>query len=190
MSNDTEPEKEYTYATLMESNGEECESWYYFIRYQGNEEALKHLEDQLESIKEWYVLDDLSAFVLDLENLISERTAKEVTKLELNAISHHRKFDGKLKKISFPFRRRDKNDTKLLKIHEILGHGSIEDYVSDEDIDEEDLASSFSVSESDSESDSETKKDIEKELKDTENKNKPKGKIPANLRLKSKNNKK
>ena len=36
----TEPRK---YAILQETSGEESESWLYFIRYQGNEEALAHL---------------------------------------------------------------------------------------------------------------------------------------------------
>ena len=36
------------YAVLMETNRNECESWYYFIRRKGNEEALKHLQEQIE----------------------------------------------------------------------------------------------------------------------------------------------
>ena len=36
------------YVTLMETNGKECESWYYFIRCKDNMEALEHLQQQLE----------------------------------------------------------------------------------------------------------------------------------------------
>ena len=39
------------YAALMETNGKECESWYYFIRVEGNEDALKHLQDQLTKVE-------------------------------------------------------------------------------------------------------------------------------------------
>ena len=59
------------YAVLMETNGEECESWLYFIKHDGNEDKLQHLLKQLEQI-EMYIIDDLSTFDLDLEHLVSE----------------------------------------------------------------------------------------------------------------------
>ena len=43
------------YDILMETSGEESESWYYFIRYDGNEENLKFLEKQLGKI-EWEII--------------------------------------------------------------------------------------------------------------------------------------
>ena len=87
------------YAVLMETNGEECESWYYFIKYNGNENKLLHLSKQIEQI-EMYIMDDMSTFDLDLEHLVSEITAKEMTKVELNSVSFHRKFDGELKTVN------------------------------------------------------------------------------------------
>jgi len=51
--------KDGKYVILMETNGEESESWYYFIRLNGNEESLKHLNKQLEQV-DWVILDDLS----------------------------------------------------------------------------------------------------------------------------------
>lgn len=134
------------YAVLMETSGNEFESWYYFIRTEGNMEALEHLQKQLQSI-EWYIVDDLSTFDLELEKLVSAQTAKEMTKIDLNAYSFHRKFDGKLKKIDFGFRRKDSNNTKIGKVFDVLGYGQIEDFIDDEDIDPEDL-----VSDSDNES--------------------------------------
>lgn len=143
-------DSKYTYATLMETSGEESESWYYFIRYQGNEEALKHLSDQIESV-DWYILDDLSTFDIEIGYLVSERTAKEMTKIDMNHTSFHRKFDGKLKKIDLGFKPRHSTEKKMSKAFDILSYGQIEDYVTDEDIDPEDMVSG---SESDSESDS------------------------------------
>ena len=99
------------YVALMETNGKECESWYYFIKYEGNEKALKHLENQLNKV-EWYVVDDLSVFDLDLEHFVSASTAKEMTKLELNSYSFHRKFDGVLREIDLGFKKKDKNEKK------------------------------------------------------------------------------
>ena len=128
------------YVVLMETSGEEMESWYYFIRVQGNEENLKFLQDQLEQV-DWYVLDDLSTFDLDLEHYVSAQTAKEMTKLDLNYSSPHRKFDGKLKIIDFEFDKKDKNKKKIRKVNKILGYSSIEAFIDDEDYDEEDLRS-------------------------------------------------
>ncbi len=149
------------YVILMETSGEEYESWYYFIRIQGNEENLKYLSDQLEKV-DWRILDDLSTFDLDMEHPVSAQTAKEMTKVDLNHTSFHRKFDGKLKKIDFDFKRKDGNETKICKVFDILGYGQIEDYIDDEDIDDEDLESteestdeeSVSSSEEDDSSDS------------------------------------
>lgn len=160
------------YVVLMETSGEECESWYYCIRYKGNEKNLKHLQDQLETV-DWYILDDLSTFDLDLEHFISERTAKELTKLELNHHSFHRKFDGVLDKIDLKLRKKDQNDKKMVKVFDILGYGQIEDYIDKEDIDEEDLTDTPQSSSEESE---------EEESEEEEKKNKQlKKNIPKNL---------
>ena len=147
--------KEHKYAILMETSGEECESWYYFIRYEGNQENLKHLQKQLETI-DWYILDDLCTFDLEMDYLVSEKTAKEMTKVDLNHTSAHRKFDGKLEKINLKLRTKDPNkredsrknsainERNMTKIFDKLGYGQIENYIDGEDIDEEDMVSSSS----------------------------------------------
>jgi hypothetical protein len=140
------------YAVLMETNGEEFESWYYFIRVEGNEDNLRYLQDQLEQV-DWYLLDDYSTFDLDLDHYVSAITAKEMTKVELNHCSFHRKFDGKLQKIDLGFEKKDKNKKKIKKTFEILGYGLIENFIDDEDIDPEDLVS---VSDSDEDTDDES----------------------------------
>ena len=38
------------YAVLCETNGEEMEQWYSFIKYNGNETALTYLNDQLNKV--------------------------------------------------------------------------------------------------------------------------------------------
>lgn len=151
------------YAILMETNGEEFESWYYFIRYEGNEESLKYLQEQLEQV-EWYILEDMSTFDLELEHLVSAQTAKEMTKVELNHCSFHRKFDGKLQKVDLGFSKKDKNKKKIRKIFDVLGYGLIEEYVDDEDIDPEDLVS-CSDSEEDTDNESVSSSDSEEERK-------------------------
>ena len=141
------------YATLMETSGEENESWLYFIRMEGNEENLQHLQKQLEKV-DWYILDDLSTFDLELEHPVSAQTAKEMSKLDLNHTSFHRKFDGVLKKIDLDFNKKDGNETKICKTFDILGYGQIENFIDDEDLDEEDLVSNSDEDEDDTENES------------------------------------
>ncbi len=140
------------YAVLMETNGEECESWYYFIKHNGNENNLKHLLKQLEQI-EMYIIDDLSTFDLDLEHLVSEQTAKEMTKVELNSVSFHRKFDGVLKTVNLKLKRKDSNEKRIRRAHKVLGFGNIDEYIEDEDIDTEDQVTERSESEHDDDED-------------------------------------
>jgi hypothetical protein len=155
--NDSAPEsKEVKYATIMETSGEECESWYYFIKYNGNEKNLEYLKQQIEQI-EMYIIDDLSTFDIELEHLVSEKTAKEMSKLEINSVMFHRKFDGKLKTINLGLKKKDSNEKRIERINTKLALGQIVDYVSDEDIDSEDLQSS---SEETSESEHEDDEDL------------------------------
>jgi len=171
------------YVALMETNGKECESWYYFIRREGNEEALKHLNDQLVKV-DWYILDDLSTFDLDLDHNVSAITAKEMTKIELNSYAFHRKFDGKLDNINLGFKKKDKNEKMICKTFDQLGYGQIEDYISDEDLDPEDLISnSESYSESESESEEEENENENENSGDESNKKDEKkvGGIPPAL---------
>jgi hypothetical protein len=165
---------ENKYVALMETNGKECESWYYFIKYEGNEENLKHLWDQLESVQ-WYVLDDLSVFDLDIEHFVSAQTAKEMTKLELNSYSFHRKFDGVLQRIDLGFKRKDKTEKKMGKAFDLLSYGQIEDYIDEEDIDYEDLTENES-------DDEETSEESSSEDIVSETPNKLKGIPPALLK--------
>ena len=183
----TEPEPSHImtgdYAILMETNGEEMESWYYFIRVEGNEENLKHLQDQLEQV-DWYILDEYSTFDLDLEHYVSAQTAKEMTKVDLNHTSFHRKFDGKLQKIDFGFGKKDKNKRKIKRINDVLCYGAIEVFIDDEDIDAEDLVSVSESDDTDNESfssSSSSSSDSEESYEDR----KKKYDVPPALRLKN-----
>ena len=142
--NDTKPPSDNRYRTegkyviLMETNDEELEQWYYFLKVDGNKENLQYLQKQLEKV-DWELMEDLSTFELDMDYFVSAQTAKEMSKVSLNYVSYHRKFDGRLKKIDFDFKKKDGNETKICKVFDTLGNGKIEDYISDEDIDEEDM---------------------------------------------------
>ena len=129
---------ETKYVVLCETNEHESESWYYFIKYNGNEKSLKYLYDQLEKI-EMYLIEDMSTFDLDMDHLFSEQTAKEMIKLEVNSVSFHRMFSGKLNLINLELKKRDENEDMLMKCYEILGMGQIEDYIEGEFIHPEDL---------------------------------------------------
>lgn len=163
------------YVILMETNDEEFEQWYYFIKVDGNEENLEYLSKQLEKI-EWEIMEDLSAFEIDMDYFVSAQTAKEMTKVSLNYYSDHRKFDGKLKKIDFEFKKKDGNETKICKVFDTLGCGKIEEYISDEDIDEEDLCS-----DSDSHSESTDEESVSSSSSEEDNKKKPNKKVPSSV---------
>lgn len=141
--------REARYVCLQETSDEECETWLYFLKYDGNEDAIAHLSKQLESIN-FYLMDGCGTFDIDVSHLVCATTAKEVTKLELNSYSWHRKFDGKLEMIDLELdkverkcqkKKRDAehcNEKKMEKVYDILGYGGIDKFIDQEDIDPED----------------------------------------------------
>jgi hypothetical protein len=168
------------YVIFMETSGEEVESWYCFIKYKGNEENLKYLYDQLESI-DWYILDELSTFDLDLENFVCSRTAKEMTTIDLNHYSCHRKFDGKLQKINLCIK--SNNEKNMMKAFDILGYGQIEDFIDNEDINESESSTSNDEESSHSEDSEDSEDSEEKKMcaSDTMEKKKREKGIPKEL---------
>tara|TARA_Y200000002_G_C22661429_1_gene655896 strand:+ start:1185 stop:1751 length:567 start_codon:yes stop_codon:yes gene_type:complete len=140
------------YVILCETNEHESESWYYFLKYNGNEKALNYLYQQLEKI-EMYLLEDISTFDLDIDHLFSEQTAKEMIKLEVNSVSFHRMFTGKLEMINLSLKKRDDNEDMLLKCYDVLGMGQIEDYIDGEFIHPEDLVDNNYLSQDNDDSD-------------------------------------
>lgn len=116
------------YATFIETSDEKRESWYSFIRYDGNEDNLHYLQKQLDSI-EWVPIPNLSSFQLHLDPLVSGETARQMSKLKMNVIPH-RRFDGYLRKINFGFdTNTDGNVTKIGKIFDTLKYGRIASYL-------------------------------------------------------------
>lgn len=154
-SNEPSHNMEGMYAVLAETNNQYRETWYYFIRYDTNVEALEQLYAQLDSI-EWVYLESYSTFALDLEHLVSPQTAKELTKLCVNEGSYHRKFDGTLEFINFGFRKRDNNIVRLINVCDTIGFGNIENFIDKEDFDPEDFDEEEDESESESESEEES----------------------------------
>ena len=147
------------FVILMETNGDELESWYYFIKLNGNEDVLKHLDKQLNEI-EMYIEDDMSTFDLDLEHPVSEETARDMIRVELNSVTFHRKFNGKMKQVFLGMRKKDSNDRRLKKLNDILGNQQIENFCEDEEIDPENV-----LSESDAESNHSDDEDLIEPLK-------------------------
>jgi hypothetical protein len=168
-------EKKYTYALFQETNGEEGESHYIFIRYQGNEDVLAHLLKQLNSIQQWTLEDDLSVFDLETDFLVSETTAKEMTKVDINSY-FHRKFNGKMQKIHLGFKDSDSDHKKMKKAFKVLGYGSIQDFLSEEDLDPEDR---LQLENQSSESSDSSENDSSSSSSSSEEENEKKGKLPG-----------
>lgn len=176
------------YIVLCETSGREFESWYNFIKFDGNEKALEYLQKQLEKI-DMYILDDFSTFDLDLDHFFSPQTAKEMTKLEVNSYSFHRKFDGKMSMISLGLKKRDDNDDMLEKLFDKLGLGQVEEYIEGEDIDSDDLVTNSDDSDDDSSDDDEDLVPVPEDIRPTKLVPKEVEKI-AGQRKKNKNKRK
>lgn len=148
------------YAILQEVDLDKSESWMYFILHNGNEEALAHLEKQLDSVN-W---EDSESGIFEMESkyLVSEQTAKDMIRVDLNPTSFHRKFDGTLQKIDFGFVPHMKNEKRIKKVCRKLEGGQIEDYLDQEELVVGDNSKGSEDSVSDSVSDSEESSDDDK----------------------------
>jgi hypothetical protein len=117
------------YAILMETSHSDCESWYYFIQYRNNEEALKSISRQLELIQDLgQVGADVNFFDIDIDNLVSETCVDEMILLELNSVSYHRKFHGILEMIDFKFRDTDNDSDMVHKVFDTIGDNLLESF--------------------------------------------------------------
>ena len=158
----------------METDGENCESIYYFIKYEGNEEALKALQTELNRVENQMIFEGVMNFDLDLDHLVSETTASEMIMLELNSSSFHRKFDGKMKTIDFKYKSSKvyNDEGRIIRIDAILGGGRIDRHVDGEFIpesrvvdDEDDELSEVSTDFDSDESDDDLDLDVSNRLK-------------------------
>ncbi len=163
----------------MESSSYDFESWYYFLKVEGNEENLKFLKDQLDSVEECAMFDeDVTIFDMDLNHLVSETTAREMCLLDLNSVSYHRKFDGVLKRIDFGFKKKDKDEKRMIRIYKNIGDGKIDEFIDKEEIDE-----SHKGEDTDSNTDSmvDSDSDVDEMIDEMENVTVSHDKIPSNI---------
>ena len=180
------------YAVLMETSPEDCESWYYFIKFNGNEDALKNLKGQFDKIEDAVIIDDINLFDLDIENLVSEECAKQFCMLELNSVMYHRKFDGVLENIDFRFKKKDDDETMMFKIFDKIGEGDIDLFVTLEDIPEShklddnemDLDRSGDDRSDDDRSDDDRSDSGSEDSEQEEPKKDMVGKVPPNFKIK------
>jgi len=127
---------ELKYVILSETDCDICETYMYFLKYNGNEFAINKLAEQIRDTEESEIYDDVHVFNMDTVNMVSEQTATEMCRIELNNTeSFHRKFDGVLTDIDFEINDDDDAMSTLCKIHELLSFGSISEYIDDEDLD-------------------------------------------------------
>jgi len=120
----------------METDSEAHESLFYFIKWNGNEDNLTFLSDQLDEIENFEdgreMHDGINMFDIDIENFVSVQTATELCKVELNSVSYHRRFDGKMDRIDFGFSSDSDEYDMLVLVHDTLAYGAVEEFVEDE----------------------------------------------------------
>jgi hypothetical protein len=182
-------EVENKYAILQETNEDQCESWLYFIKYNGNEENLNYLNDQINSVR-CHLLEGMSTFDIEIKTLVSENTAKDMCRVELNHYTYHRKFDGVLQKINFKLKKKHSNEKKICKIFDRLGYGGIENFIDGEEIfhprTESDVSSEENNSGSDNESENNSDDEPESEVASDSDEKKEvlkNKKLPNNLKI-------
>lgn len=120
------------YAVLSEICNDDAENCFYFIKYEGNEAALRNLRDSLGEIN-WEKFENMYIFRLDMDNLVSDTTAREMS----NTIFYNKVFNS-MKMIDFNFEENDSNESNFETVIEKIGFGNIRDYLEDEDDIEDD----------------------------------------------------
>jgi hypothetical protein len=121
----------YTYAVFSEMNVDELETWYTFIRKEGNAEPLESLKRIIDGIRWDDAPDDVSVFSLDTKG-VSEKTAKEMCMIDLDHYFFHSKFDGKMKRV--PVEDHSSSRRTAISLHDQVGGNNIADFLSDEDL--------------------------------------------------------
>ena len=123
-----------TYAVFIETNYDDGESWYTFIRKKDNEVPLNALQRLLQKV-DWSRVEEESdsSFELNTEG-VSVQTAKEMSMLDLGLRYFHGKFDGLMKPVEIELKKKYRNNKKAAVINDALGWGHIADYLSGEDL--------------------------------------------------------
>tara|TARA_B110000285_G_scaffold132813_1_gene149019 strand:- start:1722 stop:2258 length:537 start_codon:yes stop_codon:yes gene_type:complete len=121
------------YAVFAETNTDDMETWLTFIEINGNEEHLSILSNQLDEI-DWSAAPEYTGmFVIDTKG-VSLSTARDMMFVNLNTRYDPNKFDGRMKKIDFGFEKRDSDETKAVKVYELIGEGNICNFLGREDL--------------------------------------------------------
>jgi len=164
---------DYRYAIIQEVNESETEAWQYFLRWEGNEEEIQYLHKTIQSI-DWIPIEECSIFYSNIDDLVSEQTAKEMSRLDFGSKWRNRKFDGKLEHINFGFKKRDRTIEKMNKIFDHIGYGQIEDYIGDEDYsgDSDDRSDDSDDQDEDDDSSDSSEEETETEKGETEKEDK------------------
>jgi len=86
----------HQFAILAEYDCQTVETFLTFIQYQGNEDALAQLADYIDMARMRIPPRDVSTFFLDLETLVSDRTATEMAATHISVRHPPRKLIGTL----------------------------------------------------------------------------------------------
>lgn len=117
------------YYVLVETSDEYLETAMYFIKKKGNENNMKHLCKQLDYIHTWEPIKNCSIFMHDYKNAVSETTAREMSRLQINAQLPYIIFDGILDKIDLEIEQEWSIVEQIRHVTEMLGSGKISRYI-------------------------------------------------------------
>lgn len=124
------------YVVFCENNFDDLQSWYSFIKIEGNEKNLRHLKHCVDAVDWGEASDDCSSFALDM-NGVSAETAEEMCNVELDNWYRHRKFDGTLRKIPITLKDRDSDEKKAWILSSMLAGNNILEFIDGHDFDKD-----------------------------------------------------
>ena len=122
-----------SYCVFCETNLQYLESWYTFIKKEGNEIALRSLQKQLDEVV-WDTDPDSGHFQLDLENTVTPASARQMIHIDLGNKFFHQKFDGLMKEVDLKISKKDKDRVKVRKANRVLQKNGIRRFLEAEDL--------------------------------------------------------
>ena len=117
------------YASFVEINHKDHETYIYYLQFDGNENELLALKDIIDNADISGMFGDYSEFCIDINNLVSQDTVNEQIKINFNGYKPFDVCNGKFDFHEDDFFNLDDKE-KALKLDEMFYACRIENYFS------------------------------------------------------------
>jgi len=113
------------FVVFAETSSKYKETWLWFLQRDGNEGELRRLSIELNRVNQELV-SHLSVYSLDVNNSVSEETAREMCALSYNKTMKNRMFYGLLPVI--PFKATGTQQSDITALQELFNEGKIRQF--------------------------------------------------------------